>query len=83
MNCQAQQQRSRRRVVRSALPMALARRERERRDERYAAAKWEASPHPTALPIPPNHWFRDGRCRLEPDHALPLKLILNVTCASA
>ncbi|KAJ8705815.1 hypothetical protein PYW08_012861 [Mythimna loreyi] len=58
---------------------------RERRDERsdrcerYAASKWGAAPAACALPPPPTHWRREGRCRPEPDRALPLKLLLNVT----
>lgn len=82
MNCQGQGQiRGRRRVARTPLPAALSvrrDRERERREERYAASKWGAAPSAAALPPPPTHWRREGRCRPEPDRALPLKLLLNV-----
>lgn len=83
MNCQVQQQvRGRRRCTRTALPATLGarrERERERREERYAASKWGAAPAAAALPPPPTHWRREGRCRPEPDRALPLKLLLNVS----
>lgn len=70
--------RARRRTARTPLP-ALARRATcGAREERYAASKWGAAPAAAALPPPPTHWRRDGRCRLEPDRALPLKLLLNV-----
>ncbi|XP_072941350.1 uncharacterized protein [Epargyreus clarus] len=87
MNCPGQQQvRGRRRAGRTPLPAALgaglgARRERERREERYAASKWGAAPAAAALPPPPTHWRREGRCRPEPDRALPLKLLLNVSAS--
>lgn len=64
------------------LPTLSARRERAaraEREDRYAASKWGAAPAACALPPPPTHWRRDGRCRPEPDRALPLKLLLNVT----
>ncbi|CAB3231862.1 unnamed protein product [Arctia plantaginis] len=51
---------------------------RDERTERYAASKWGAAPSAAALPPPPTHWRREGRCRPEPDRALPLKLLLNV-----
>lgn len=87
MNCQGQK--GRRRASRTPLPggaLALgARRERREarepasREERYAAGKWGSAPAAAALPPPPTHWRRAGeRCRLEPDRALPLKLLLNV-----
>lgn len=76
MNCQLQQQvRGRRRAL-------GARRERERREERYAGSKWGAAPAAAALPPPPTHWRREGRCRPEPDRALPLKLLLNVSASA-
>ncbi|CAH2062547.1 unnamed protein product, partial [Iphiclides podalirius] len=85
MNCQGQAQvRGRRRATRTPLPAALGvrrDRERERREERYAASKWGAAPAAAALPPPPTHWRRDGRCRPEPDRALPLKLLLNVSAS--
>lgn len=68
-----QQARGRRRV---ALRRSTV---RDERSERYAASKWGAAPAAAALPPPPTHWRRDGRCRPEPDRALPLKLLLNVT----
>ncbi|GBP27225.1 hypothetical protein EVAR_15998_1 [Eumeta japonica] len=58
------------------------------REERYAASKWGAAPAAAALPPPPTHWWRtgagpvDGRCRPEPDRALPLKLLLNVSASA-
>ncbi|CAG4958483.1 unnamed protein product [Colias eurytheme] len=86
MNCQAQQQlRGRRRCVRNVLPAALGARrdrDRERREERYAGSKWGAAPAAAALPPPPTHWRREGRCRPEPDRALPLKLLLNVSVSA-
>lgn len=69
---QLQQARGRRRS-------ALRRERRDDRCERYAASKWGAAPAAAALPPPPTHWRREGRCRPEPDRALPLKLLLNVT----
>lgn len=69
---QLQQARGRRRS-------ALRRERRDERCERYAASKWGAAPAAAALPPPPTHWRREGRCRPEPDRALPLKLLLNVT----
>ncbi|CAH0730734.1 unnamed protein product, partial [Brenthis ino] len=85
MNCQVQVQqqvRGRRRCSRMVLPAALGARrdrERERREERYAGSKWGAAPAAAALPPPPTHWRREGRCRPEPDRALPLKLLLNIS----
>lgn len=83
MSGQGQQQvRARRRATRTPLPslgsLAAGRRPRE---ERYAASKWGAAPAAAALPPPPTHWRREGRCR-EPDRALPLKLLLNVSVAA-
>lgn len=79
MNSQGQPPRGRRRVVRTPLPVLGARRERDRREERYAGSKWGAAPAAAALPPPPTHWRREGRCRPEPDRAHTLKLLLNVT----
>ncbi|KAG7298608.1 hypothetical protein JYU34_018258 [Plutella xylostella] len=76
MNCQGQP-RGRRRATRTPVPAAGR---RERREERYAGSKWGAAPAAAALPPPPTHWRAGpGRCRPEPDRALPLKLLLNVS----
>lgn len=72
---QQTQARGRRRVVRTALPAGVA----LSRGQRFAASKWGAAPAPAALPPPPTHWRREGRCRPESDRALPLKLLLNVS----
>lgn len=80
MNCPtpAPQPRGRRRAPRAP----LTGRARASGAERFAGSKWGAAPAAAALPPPPTHWRRDGRCRPgEPDRALPLKLLLNVSVA--